>query len=801
MKTWYLEPGPDAAARLEALLEETAGSEAEIVLRSGIYSFDRGIVLTGRHSGVTIRGEGEARIHGGRLLQNWESAASRSEAARLTPEARLHVLVCDLRAEGIEETGAFVSRGFQRMAAPSHTELFSDGIPMNLSQYPKGDGFLTIAGVPEPGNAGTPSGVPEPGAAQDGDLKSGFFCRDPRPGTWAELRDIQILGYWAFDWANSMEGLASYDSETGLVKTTEPYGNYGFRKGQRFRFYNVLEEVTDPGDYYVDRRAGLAYVYPLREGAEITASLLAEPLFRLQGARDVTLRDLTLECVRGEAVMIRDGERCTVDRCHIRNVGNHAVHILDGHGNRVENSTIHDCGDGGILCFAGNRCTLESADAHFVNNHIYRIAKWTKCSRPGIHMIGVGMEARHNLIHDCPHTAIIYWGNDMTVEENEIYSVVLETGDAGAVYTGRDYTFRGNSVSRNYIHHLGGVGMGTMGIYNDDGVSGTRMVGNRFLELTRAVMLGGGREHIVRDNVFVKCNPAINLDCREADPSPMWTRQCNETLRERFYHITHYPHCNYTTTEDAERDRETAGEEASALSEPYLSRWPELRFYDEKYRSRTDSPVRIPAQAVIAGNVFCSKPRFRYAVFQDTTLPHWPLAITDHGRRIPFDRKLAAYVRDPLRDLNDTECSGKKACVLWDGNYTADPGDFRDPDFGDVSLREDSPAWEYGYRGGDRGSFGLVESLRRENPANVRTAVRLQPGEDTVRIGVRNLGGSPVSGTLRLIAPEGAVLEWEEIAFSAGAGEEVWYEIGGTIPEDGVLEVRSDTPGVRPSRS
>ena len=80
MKTWYLDPGPNEAERLEAALEEATGNEAEIVFRSGIYSFDHGILLTERHSGIMLRGEGDVRILGGRVLKNWKSVMGRSEA-------------------------------------------------------------------------------------------------------------------------------------------------------------------------------------------------------------------------------------------------------------------------------------------------------------------------------------------------------------------------------------------------------------------------------------------------------------------------------------------------------------------------------------------------------------------------------------------------------------------------------------------------------------------------------------------------------------------------------------------------
>lgn len=72
----------------------------------------------------------------------------------------------------------------------------------------------------------------------------------------------------------------------------------------------------------------------------------------------------------------------------------------------------------------------------------------------------VGQRAVHNLIHDHPHCPILYSGNDHRIEWNEIHHVALETGDVGAVYSGRDWTFRGNAIRYNFIHHTGGVGIG-----------------------------------------------------------------------------------------------------------------------------------------------------------------------------------------------------------------------------------------------------------------------------------------------------------------------------------------------------
>jgi hypothetical protein len=119
------------------------------------------------------------------------------------------------------------------------------------------------------------------------------------------------------------------------------------------------------------------------------------------------------------------------------------------------------------------------------------------------------------------------------VEFNEIHQIALETGDVGAIDTGRDYTCRGNRIRQNFIHHTGGVGMGSMGVYMDDCISGTEIVGNTFRKVQRAAFLGGGRDHQVINNIFVDCNHAVELDGRGLDKSPVWHDMVDKTMHRR----------------------------------------------------------------------------------------------------------------------------------------------------------------------------------------------------------------------------------------------------------------------------
>ena len=106
-------------------------------------------------------------------------------------------------------------------------------------------------------------------------------------------------------------------------------------------------------------------------------------------------------------------------------------------------------------------------------------------------------------------------GNDHLIEFNEVYRVCQETGDAGALHTGRDWTWRGNVIRYNYFHHLLRPGLhGVMGVYLDDWASGFTVFGNVFYRSGRSAMIGGGPDNTIENNVFVECKPSVHFDAR-----------------------------------------------------------------------------------------------------------------------------------------------------------------------------------------------------------------------------------------------------------------------------------------------
>ena len=470
------------------------------------------------------------RFLGGRVLPNFRKLSDPAIAARLPEAARGQVMELDLKGLGITNFGTMKSRGFSRPTQPSHAELFYDGKPMTLARWPNEGQFEKIAGFPGAAEADEHGG-------QLGKIEGGFTYSGDRPRSWKSTGDLWVHGYWAWDWANSYEQVTGLDVEKRVIKTAAPYGLYGFRKGQRFYYLNILEELDQPGEWYLDKTSGMLYFWPPQpsaggQRAEAVLSLLDQPLVKFTSASYITVKGVTFEAGRADGITIQGGTGVLLRGCQIRNIGDRGVGIDSGFRHGVVDCDIFDTGDGGVSVNGGDRKTLTPGGSYVENCHFARQGRWSKCYVPAVLIDGVGQRVAHNLIHDHPHCAILYGGNDHVIEFNEIHHVALETGDVGAIYAGRNYTYRGNRISNNFIHHTGGVGMGSMGVYMDDCVSGAEISGNVFYKVQRAAFLGGGRDHQVINNIFVECDPAVQLDGRGLDKSPVWHDMVDKFMRD-----------------------------------------------------------------------------------------------------------------------------------------------------------------------------------------------------------------------------------------------------------------------------
>lgn len=475
-----------------------------IELRSGTYELEEPFTLTAEDSGVsgvpiTYRGQsGKAvRLLGGTRVTGFQPVTDSAVLELLPPEARGHVLQADLRALGITDCGKPTDGGM---------ELFFDAEPMTLARWPNDDFTRIVSMVGEAVKSDRSMTHKVGKWVYDGD----------RPARWLKEKDAWVHGYWYHDWSDQRHQIKEIDPAAKTIEVFPPYHSYGYRKGKWYYAYNLLSEIDEPGEWYADREKGLLYFWPPKTvaGHDVIVSRL-ETLIKLDDVSHVTFQGLLLEGARGTGITISGGEGDRIIGCTMRNLGGWAVRVSGGRDHGVSGCDITGTGQGGIYLLGGDRKTLTPAGHFADNNHIHHYSRVKRMYQPGIMLQGVGNRATHNLIHNAPHMAMGFGGNDHLIEYNEIHSVCYESNDAGAIYTGRNWTMRGNVLRYNYLHHINGFeGRGCVGIYLDDAFSSAHIYSNVFYKVTRATMIGGGRDTTIENNIFVDCTPAVHVDAR-----------------------------------------------------------------------------------------------------------------------------------------------------------------------------------------------------------------------------------------------------------------------------------------------
>lgn len=503
-----------ARAQAAARTAKSAGA-ITVEVRGGLYEMQQPVALTEEDSGTVKKpitwhvAKGEiARLVGGRFVSGWKKVTDTSVLSRLDPAARGKVFQADLKAQGITDYGELKSASGWGSSEPG-LQVFQHEKPLTLARWPNGDAVAPIKDVPvlDYDVRGT-RGTSRPEFIYDGD----------RPSRWAGESNIMLHGYWFWDWADQRYHVKSIDTDKKLI--TMDAARVDSRKGQWYYAYNILSELDTPGEWYLDREKGVLYLWPIEplEKSKVMVSIIPN-LVTLNNASFVTFKGFTMEGCRGTAVEIRGGTGNRVIGCTIRNTGSFAVRVEGGKNHGVIGCDMYQMGDGGVVLHGGDAKTLTHAEHFAENNHIHHFSLWNPMYKVGVEMVGVGMRASHNLVDHAPHVGISFCGQENIVEYNEIHNVVEHANDAGAIYTqpgvSETWTMRGNIVRYNYLHNIYGYrGEGCDGVYLDDMFSSIHCYGNLFYQVPAACFVGGGRDNIFENNIFVDCSPSIHVDAR-----------------------------------------------------------------------------------------------------------------------------------------------------------------------------------------------------------------------------------------------------------------------------------------------
>lgn len=344
------------------------------------------------------------------------------------------------------------------------------------------------------------------------------FIKEKDIRKWAKPGEVEMNIFAGYGWWNFIMPVEGINADEKKVRLAKDCG-YDLHPHNRYFFQNALEELDAPGEWYIDQSARTLYFWPPApiDSSEVRIPVIGNFIKLNAGTKHVTIRGLSFTGANGNGVSLSETDHCTVAGCTISHVGNWSGSgiTVSGTNNLVTGNEVSYVGATGISVAGGDRLTLKPANNVADNNHVHHPGVIQK-NGPGLGLSGVGNKMTHNYVHHTPRMAIQFSGNNLAIEYNHFHHTVLETQDGGAVYTGgRDWiSSRGTTLKYNFIHDTIGVGQGseglkhphfTWGIYMDDNAGGLDIVGNIVARSARAAIhLHNGRDHIIRNNIFVE---------------------------------------------------------------------------------------------------------------------------------------------------------------------------------------------------------------------------------------------------------------------------------------------------------
>jgi hypothetical protein len=656
----------------------TLAGPVMVSVRAGVYRLDGPLVLTAADSGeegapAVWRGYGNERpvISGGRAVTGW------------TPRGN-GVLSADLSAQG-RTFGAITQLFFNR------ERQIPARYPNVDPENPAAGGWATVDGTPV-----------DRIRNRAGDSRSRFTVRLGDTREWARPADGEVVIFPRFNWINDIVRIRSYDRETRTIVLAGDC-SYAVRPGDRYCVQGLPEELDAPGEWCLDRAANRLLFRPPSppEDGSVEAPVL-KTLVELNGASHVLLRGFDLECCEGTAVVLNGATDCRVAGCAIRNAGGFdgsGVEIRGGSRCGVVGCDIGWVGRDGIRMAGGDRRTLTGC-GHFAENNVIHHTGCAYKQGTGIELRGVGCRASRNLIHDTPRMGILFGGNNLVIEGNEIRHVCLETEDAGAVCTdGRDWiSSRGSAVRGNYIHDAVGFAFRdgrwtgnafAFGIYLDDTAGGVDVTDNAVIRCSRACLrVHNGRDNRIEGNLFALGGEAQVEFAGWTEGSRMW--------RDFLPRMS----AGWESVE---------GEPAWAGMRGMRTRPGDAALPD----GRTLSGNRMLGNILYAGNATALVYRFSNVPFERNDIDSnwvWNAGLAPPaGRAWREDgRFVSLRPPEPVRPFRDPG---------FDANGTAaDPG-FVSPAKDDWRLQSGSPALRLGFRSFSFGEIGpYADSLRASWP-------------------------------------------------------------------------------------
>jgi len=503
--------GPFATidAALKIAREARKTSAVKINLRGGTYFLERPLMLTPDTASVEFKDRrGRMRLSGRPLI----FAAYKEEKPVLSGGRRITgfkpEVVDGRKAWGVELPEVKAGKWYFR-------QLWVNGERRFRARLPK-TGLYKVESSPKARSQWRGQGQ--------------FTFRKGDIRNWKNLEDVELSIFHV--WLNSHLLIKSVDERKREVICQYPTP-FGWLRGASYRVENVFEAMTEPGEWYLERKTGKLHYLPKPgekiETAEVIAPYL-EAVVRIDGGagrrdRFGALRFEGLQFSHNEirkparkahpspqaswhipgAVIVAYANNVTFSKCRFEHLGSYALACRDSSKNmKLERCTVRDVGAGGIKIWHGcERVTISDCEI-FDGGHVFHQGVGVLVGRAH------GNRIVHNNIHDFDYSGISLgwnWGPGDNcyaniVERNHIYNIGrgMLSDMAGIYFLGVQ---TGTRVRFNVIHDVYCLVYGAWGLYGDGWASGILVENNLIYRTTTgAFHTNTGLDLQLRNNIF-----------------------------------------------------------------------------------------------------------------------------------------------------------------------------------------------------------------------------------------------------------------------------------------------------------
>jgi len=305
---------------------------------------------------------------------------------------------------------------------------------------------------------------------------------------WGNAKDAWIAGSFKWYWASNVTPVEIDAENKKIITKFETYD--GIEANKDYYFFNILEELDIPGEWFVDRETMILYYYPEQyldvENAQFEFSGgFDDNLIEMNNVSYVSFNGIDFKGTPAKGIAINECSNIGILGGDFTNIWNTAVYVDSSYYININGCNFYDLGiDALDFRNCGDMETLRSSNIVVDNCYGTKLGNYLP---QGIFMKfgGENITLRNCEIQGMDKSAIAGsveggGGRDHLIENCEIYNCSITGEDNGAVYYGLRWEWLNWWFNNNYFHDNEGIFESCHSLYWDDGMYSMFATNNLF---------------------------------------------------------------------------------------------------------------------------------------------------------------------------------------------------------------------------------------------------------------------------------------------------------------------------------